>query len=271
MPATPKRSQLGNRTRVYERGLPLIAVLLGTLVTVVGYSSPPPVAEIGRAPFEKTMKSLLVDGDVGTNKEFERFNCKHCAWQAPPCPAQLRSLLVSWEGCSANSFYISYRLHRGEVSLSWHLCFAVQEAEADARNLLTKKLTAAGFEETKGQFKTSYLSMQHASHSADSTKSFYRSIGDTSEELFVGGIEKSRNQDVSHTTMTDVDWTLARKYEGPPPTLDELLADCPLLNSKALAPADSRRCMIKQFTISNRAKDGLGLSRARRGRDSRPY
>ena len=199
-------------------------------------SASPASTPAGDGPqFGSAMQALLNDGDVGTNKEFERYKVMHHTSKAPPCPADLRTLAMNWNDCSARSEYSAFWLVDDEISLSWNFSFSLQEDMPEAMDMLVKKLTAAGFQETNGAYKTKHMANTHAHGTLNPTKSFFRSIGGDSEEIYFSGFQKSRGADSSGTRSTTSNGA-SRKYTGSPPTLDELLAACPMLNSKQLAP-----------------------------------
>jgi hypothetical protein len=221
-----------------DPGLPP-PVRVGGLQTIAKSVDPAKIPDT----FPDLLSQLLGDAGVGTTSGFEKLLKDGGQRAGLIAPAKLFAFLTQWHGCSITKATISFSVETGEANLSWNFYVLAPSSPSEARSWAEQRLPRGGFSKgpyrpTTAHLRDLYDKLAAAGLTPPEQLSTFsrRGLGATEEVALLDRIRPASPQS-DRTSVVRIDWTVARKYRGEPPTLKQLLESCAALKWPYLEPA----------------------------------
>jgi hypothetical protein len=193
--------------------------------------------------FPDLLSQLLGDATVGTTSGFEKLLKDGGQRAGLIAPSKLITFLTEWHGCSITKATISFSVVAGEANLSWNFYVLAPSSASEARSWAERRLPRKGFSNgpfrpTTAHLRDLYDKLAAAGLTPPEQLSTFarRKLGATEEVALLDRIRPA-SPESDRPSVIRIDWTVARKYRGEPPTLKHLLESCPALKAPYLEPA----------------------------------
>jgi hypothetical protein len=232
------------------KALLIIGITFGLLLLGRTFAAEPGVLDRS-SEFAVALRSLIVEADIDTNNDFDKYKRDKNIVPSFIAPRGLRSFAQPPQMQTWSRIFLGFRWDEGRISLSWTGELRIVGNHDDSRKKLFTAMQDVGFSDSTGKLTThlaeEYEGINKGLHSLAGSselllKSFVRPIAfanakeTVKQEVLidafsgmVGGREESSG--------SEFEWCAAIEYPHAAPTLSDLLTALPAIQPVHFEPA----------------------------------
>jgi hypothetical protein len=210
------------------------------LIVFFAYSGHAAAEGDAREPndFGKLAKNVLQSAEMGTNADFDKFKT---GWRIAPeivAPKGFHQVLVDADAKRRSRLYFHFRAAPRHLILTWSVDVRIEADENEAAKTWSNALQRAGYHDRHGTvapaLAAAFKEMDEAlpkppDSDGSSPRTYGKLSGSTLEAIRFPAVQGLVGGRVV-SSGTEVMWCLIHRYDGPPPTVEELWTAVPSLS-----------------------------------------